>query len=910
MLLWNLELFYVNSQNDIEKQAAYECGFEPFDLARSLIDVQFYIVAILFLVFDIEVIFLLPWAVTLPQLATIGFWSMIIFIIILLGGLLYEIQSGALLSAFGVILSTCIFLSENSKEFKKIREAVNNAFRYIGETFLHIFLNDSPLTKEIPEDIIKYIDTIFNPCNALLFMAVLVLFSAYILIFFYLLIGIPKYYIFFKEVEFFETFILIPFYVNFIHVYVQHRFSCFDWSSLLGLGYKKMELGPASSYTVVHWFVVFPYFYSSLVTWWSLVSKLLPILCWQPRIYRFVPNPKYIWMDWGGVVFWYCYFYLYAAFKEIDDILYMVDPNTYHFIHGLFISVLLIYNTCFYYVLFKHKYFAHFEYLLGSKKNKQQGGFFICLIYCCNNCIGILLPSESILILLWLFLFVSLICIYFGLTRRWIIESKSIIALLIYISTVFFLINIIYNYILYDYLGNNIEQTYIFYKWILVHLMQNDIYKIAQFFFLCLSLFGMQLTLLHIINNKSHYAFEFILIFITLLLSLHPVVLSFNVLIVIVSIEIVSLSLSILIGQNRLGIEAALKYFSFSAFTTVFFLSGLFFSYFGFLNLGYDWLDIKLFNESFIQNHKFCSILISVFLFGFLFKLAAFPCSMWAPDVYEGAINPIMFMLATVTKVGFFSGFIQLIIIKLWILIDFSQTLLLLSITGSLLTGSFGGLRQDNIKRFLAFTSMHHVGFLLASIYCDITITGIQDSFFYLIVYVAALAGFLAVYLLINTKRGNNINFFTDLNFIIINTQITFCFGNLIGLMSLIIYLLSMAGIPPFTGFFGKYIIFILLSKKKYITILLFSLITSFISIFNYLHVVKIALANETSYNINLLVAKSKRFLFNFVWYIWTECKGIFLFLHSVFIAFQTIGVFLLKSLISVVKGIHNLFWY
>jgi len=60
LLICNIGLFPVTTINDAEKLASYECGFEPFDLARSLIDVQFYIIAILFLVFDIEVIFLLP----------------------------------------------------------------------------------------------------------------------------------------------------------------------------------------------------------------------------------------------------------------------------------------------------------------------------------------------------------------------------------------------------------------------------------------------------------------------------------------------------------------------------------------------------------------------------------------------------------------------------------------------------------------------------------------------------------------------------------------------------------------------------------------------------------------------------------------------------------------------------------
>lgn len=81
---------------DSEKVSAYECGFEPFEDARNKFDVRFYIVAILFLIFDIEVIFLFPWAVSLAYIGSKGFWVMIFFLIILGIGFLYEISVNAL----------------------------------------------------------------------------------------------------------------------------------------------------------------------------------------------------------------------------------------------------------------------------------------------------------------------------------------------------------------------------------------------------------------------------------------------------------------------------------------------------------------------------------------------------------------------------------------------------------------------------------------------------------------------------------------------------------------------------------------------------------------------------------------------------------------------------------------------
>ena len=83
-------------QPDPEKLSAYECGFNAFDDARMKFDVRFYLVAILFIIFDLEVSFLFPWAVAFKQLGVFGFWSMMIFLAVLTIGFIYEWKKGAL----------------------------------------------------------------------------------------------------------------------------------------------------------------------------------------------------------------------------------------------------------------------------------------------------------------------------------------------------------------------------------------------------------------------------------------------------------------------------------------------------------------------------------------------------------------------------------------------------------------------------------------------------------------------------------------------------------------------------------------------------------------------------------------------------------------------------------------------
>ena len=89
--------FIVAYQNpDPEKLSAYECGFNAFDDARMKFDIRFYLVSILFIIFDLEVAFLFPWAVSFKEAGAFGFWSMMVFLGVLTIGFVYEWRKGAL----------------------------------------------------------------------------------------------------------------------------------------------------------------------------------------------------------------------------------------------------------------------------------------------------------------------------------------------------------------------------------------------------------------------------------------------------------------------------------------------------------------------------------------------------------------------------------------------------------------------------------------------------------------------------------------------------------------------------------------------------------------------------------------------------------------------------------------------
>lgn len=89
--------YIVGKQNpDTEKLSPYECGFEPFEDSRTRFDVRYYLVSILFIIFDLEVAFLFPWAVSLGKIGLFGFWSMMVFLSVLTVGFVYEWRKGAL----------------------------------------------------------------------------------------------------------------------------------------------------------------------------------------------------------------------------------------------------------------------------------------------------------------------------------------------------------------------------------------------------------------------------------------------------------------------------------------------------------------------------------------------------------------------------------------------------------------------------------------------------------------------------------------------------------------------------------------------------------------------------------------------------------------------------------------------
>jgi NADH-quinone oxidoreductase subunit A len=96
IVMVGIPFLFAASKPDSEKLSSYECGFEPFDDARQSFDVRFYLVAILFIIFDLEMAYLFPWAITLNKTGLFGYISMMVFLSVLIIGFIYEWKKGAL----------------------------------------------------------------------------------------------------------------------------------------------------------------------------------------------------------------------------------------------------------------------------------------------------------------------------------------------------------------------------------------------------------------------------------------------------------------------------------------------------------------------------------------------------------------------------------------------------------------------------------------------------------------------------------------------------------------------------------------------------------------------------------------------------------------------------------------------
>lgn len=292
--------------------------------------------------------------------------------------------------------------------------------------------------------------------------------------------------------------------------------------------------------------------------------------------------------------------------------------------------------------------------------------------------------------------------------------------------------------------------------------------------------------------------------------------------------------------------EASIKYFYLSTFSSSFLL--LTFLLFYFLARTGNWMEISwwiVFSAQpntrgpntrgalHLAGHNLKYLAILALLFAFAFKISAFPSHFWAPEVYQGSSNSVTSFIILPVKIAALGVFFLLLSGIFPTLFDFwGPTLQILGI-GSRIVGALGAFTEKKIKRFLAFSSINQVGFRIVGFSATEALEGLQSALFFLIIYVLTNLLFFYFFLRVeSTATHRPLIYLTDLNRIEAkNYKIRWSWS---------IVFFSLAGLPPFAGFFSKfYVLLVAQNNSQYLAVIV-GIITSLISAYYYLRVVKL----------------------------------------------------------------------
>lgn len=339
-----------------------------------------------------------------------------------------------------------------------------------------------------------------------------------------------------------------------------------------------------------------------------------------------------------------------------------------------------------------------------------------------------------------------------------------------------------------------------------VNLFNISIWKLVFLFLISISFF----IVIILIEEKTFDVYcLLILVFIGSLI----LIISDNLLTLYLGLELQTFSIFILIAKNRTSIkssEAGLKYFMLGAISSGFYLLSLVLLFlYGFsLNIK----DILFFSGDYI-----IFISITLICLSMCFKLSLFPFHFWIPDIYEGSSWDILMLISTLPKISVIC-IISQILINSSVLLSFS----LLSVG----IGTLGALNQSKLKRFLAYSGISHMGFIILG-YVILSQSNMIIGSLYLIIYILTMLSLLM--LIINNNIKND--YIIELGGL--------KFTNKILAITLILLILSVAGIPPLSGFISKWYLIWIIIENKYNISSVIVILFSAIGLGYYLRIVK-----------------------------------------------------------------------
>ncbi len=235
-------------------------------------------------------------------------------------------------------------------------------------------------------------------------------------------------------------------------------------------------------------------------------------------------------------------------------------------------------------------------------------------------------------------------------------------------------------------------------------------------------------------------------------------------------------------------------------------------------------------------------------LAGVAFKISAAPFHMWTPDVYEGSPTPVTAFFATAPKVAAMALFIRVVVTAFAGVGPQWQQIVVFLAIASMLLGAFAAIRQTNIKRLMAYSSIANMGYALVALVAG-TPEGVQGVLVYLAIYIVMTLGTFACILSMR-REGVAIE---DINELAGLSQ-----TNLPMAFALAMFMFSLAGIPPLAGFFGKLYVFLAAVKAEFYTLAVIAVLSSVVGAYYYLRIVKIMFFDEAKQPFAPMLAKER----------------------------------------------------
>ncbi|MGE3770756.1 MAG: NADH-quinone oxidoreductase subunit NuoN [Bdellovibrionales bacterium] len=295
-----------------------------------------------------------------------------------------------------------------------------------------------------------------------------------------------------------------------------------------------------------------------------------------------------------------------------------------------------------------------------------------------------------------------------------------------------------------------------------------------------------------------------------------------------VGLELQSLALYILAAFRRDDLkssEAGLKYFVLGALSS------------GILLFGISLLYGITGTTNFDQLHNAATLGSPVVLVGIVFvlaglafKISAVPFHMWVPDVYEGAPTAVTAFFAAVPKVAAFALLLRVMFVPFETLFNAWQMLAVIMAVASMLIGAFAALKQTNIKRLMAYSSIGHVGYALVGVAAGGQ-EGISSVLLYLAIYYLMTIGTFAV-ILVMRRDGKQVENLEDLAGLGKSHPVL--------ALAMAALMFSMAGVPPLAGFFGKFYVFMAALNAGLVVLAVLGVLLSAVSAYYYMRIIKI----------------------------------------------------------------------